>query len=130
MADRSPEKAASPQGHTSLRLCANFFAPLRLCESHNGDGLPLVFAPGSRHRGRPMAPRPSRLAPHERTIHPAAFVALMALLMSLQALAIDAMLPALDEIASDLGTANPNDRQLVVGVFLMAAGAFSLIPGA
>jgi DHA1 family bicyclomycin/chloramphenicol resistance-like MFS transporter len=71
-----------------------------------------------------------RLAPHERTIHPAAFVALMALLMSLQALAIDAMLPALDEIAADLGTANPNDRQLVVGVFLMAAGAFSLIPGA
>ena len=71
-----------------------------------------------------------RLSPHERTIHPAAFVALMALLMSLQALAIDAMLPALDEIAADLGTANPNDRQLVVGVFLMAAGAFSLIPGA
>jgi len=71
-----------------------------------------------------------RLPPHQRSIHPAAFVALMALLMSLQALAIDAMLPALDEMAADLGTASPNDRQLVVGVFLMAAGAFSLIPGA
>ncbi|MCA1661159.1 MAG: multidrug effflux MFS transporter [Novosphingobium sp.] len=71
-----------------------------------------------------------RLLPHQRTIGPAAFVALMALLMSLQALAIDAMLPALDEIAAELGTGSPNDRQLVVGVFLMAAGAFSLIPGA
>ena len=71
-----------------------------------------------------------RPAPHERTIHPAAFVALMALLMSLQALAIDAMLPALGQIATDLKTSDPNDRQLVVGIFLMAAGAFSLIPGA
>ena len=58
------------------------------------------------------------------------FVALMAMLMALQALAIDAMLPALGQIAEDLGTANPNDRQLVVGTFLMASGAFSLLPGA
>lgn len=77
-----------------------------------------------------MPARAASLPPHERTLHPAAFVALMALLMSLQALAIDAMLPALAQIASDLGTANPNDRQLIVGVFLMAAGAFSLVPGA
>ncbi|HUQ14283.1 MAG TPA: MFS transporter, partial [Novosphingobium sp.] len=58
------------------------------------------------------------------------FVALMAGLMSLQALAIDAMLPALADIAADLGARDPNDRQLVVGTFLMAAGAFSLLPGA
>jgi DHA1 family bicyclomycin/chloramphenicol resistance-like MFS transporter len=76
-----------------------------------------------------QAPSP-RVPHHQRTIHPAAFVALMAMLMSLQALAIDAMLPALAQIAGELGTANPNDRQLVVGVFLMAAGAFSLVPGA
>jgi DHA1 family bicyclomycin/chloramphenicol resistance-like MFS transporter len=58
------------------------------------------------------------------------FVALMAALMALQALAIDAMLPALAEIARDLGARHPNDRQLVVGTFLMAAGAVSLLPGA
>lgn len=70
------------------------------------------------------------ILPHERTIGPAAFVALMAMLMALQALAIDAMLPALGEIAAQLGAPDPNDRQLVVGLFLMAAGAASLVPGA
>jgi len=71
-----------------------------------------------------------RIPPHERTIHPAGFVALMAMIMALQALAIDSMLPALGQIAEQLGAATANDRQLVVGVFLMAAGGFSLIPGA
>ena len=77
-----------------------------------------------------MPARAPRVPPHERTIHPAAFVALMAMLMALQAFAIDSMLPALGQIAGDLGTHNPNDRQLVVGIFLLAAGAASLIPGA
>lgn len=40
------------------------------------------------------------------------------------------MLPALGVIASDLGQTDPNARQLVVGVFLIAAGFGSLIPGA
>lgn len=57
------------------------------------------------------------------------FVALMAMTMALQALAIDAMLPALGHIAHDLNVADPNRRQLVVGVFLVAAGFGSLIPG-
>jgi DHA1 family bicyclomycin/chloramphenicol resistance-like MFS transporter len=57
------------------------------------------------------------------------FVAMMAMLMALQALAIDAMLPALGEIARDLGVSDPNHRQLVVGVYLLAAGVFSLVPG-
>jgi DHA1 family bicyclomycin/chloramphenicol resistance-like MFS transporter len=42
------------------------------------------------------------------------FVALMALSMSLVALAIDAMLPALAEIATDLSVVDDNDRQLVI----------------
>ncbi len=42
------------------------------------------------------------------------FVALMALSMSLVALAIDAMLPALSQIAGDLGVKEENDRQLVI----------------
>ena len=57
------------------------------------------------------------------------FVAMMAATMALQALAIDAMLPALGQIAHELGVSNPNHRQLVVGVFLVAAGIGSLLPG-
>lgn len=57
------------------------------------------------------------------------FVGLMAAMMALQALAIDVMLPGLAAIASDLGAASPNDRQLVIGVFLVASGAFALFPG-
>ena len=57
------------------------------------------------------------------------FVAMMAATMSLQALAVDVMLPALGMIAHDLGVSNPNHRQLVVGVFLVAAGFGSLLPG-
>lgn len=61
---------------------------------------------------------------------PAEFIALMAMLMALQALAIDSMLPALGQIAQDLHVADPNRRQLVVGIFLVAAGIGALIPGA
>ena len=57
------------------------------------------------------------------------FIALMAALMSLNALAIDGMLPALDEIAGSMGVTDPNRRQLVVGVYLLATGIGSLIPG-
>ncbi|WP_288115405.1 multidrug effflux MFS transporter [Novosphingobium sp.] len=64
-----------------------------------------------------------------RTIGERETIAMMALLMALQALAVDAMLPALGRIAADLGAADPNDRQLVVGVFLLASGFASLFPG-
>jgi DHA1 family bicyclomycin/chloramphenicol resistance-like MFS transporter len=42
------------------------------------------------------------------------FVALMALMISLVALAIDTMLPALAQIGADFGVADPNDNQLVI----------------
>lgn len=71
------------------------------------------------------APTPRHKALGERE-----FIAMMAMLMALQALAIDAMLPGLAQIAHDFGVADPNRRQLVVGVFLVAAGIGSLIPGA
>ena len=58
------------------------------------------------------------------------FVALMAMIMALQALCIDAMLPALGIMAQELGVRDPNDRQLVVGVYLIAAGIGALFPGA
>ena len=57
------------------------------------------------------------------------FVAMMALLQALQALAIDAMLPAMGVISDDLGGGDPNNRQLVVGLFLLGAGLGALIPG-
>ena len=59
----------------------------------------------------------------------AEFIALMAAIMSLGALAIDSMLPALDAIAQTFGIDDPNRRQLVVGVYLLASGVGSLVPG-
>lgn len=59
----------------------------------------------------------------------AEFVFLMASLMALQALAIDVMLPALAVMADELGVANANDRQLVIGVFLVSSGVFALFSG-
>ncbi len=61
---------------------------------------------------------------------PREFIVLMAMTMALQAMCIDAMLPALGQIAAELHVSDPNRRQLVVGVFLFAAGFGSLVPGA
>lgn len=58
------------------------------------------------------------------------FVAMMASFQALQALAIDVMLPALGAISNDLHLADPNQRQLIIGVFLICAGLGSLFPGA
>ena len=57
------------------------------------------------------------------------FVALLAMLMALQALGVDAMLPALDRIGRDLHLASANQRQLVIGVFLISSGLTALLPG-
>ena len=57
------------------------------------------------------------------------FVLLLASLMALQALAIDVMLPALAVMVDELGVASSNDRQLVIGVFLVSSGAFALFSG-
>ena len=54
----------------------------------------------------------------------------MAMLQALQALAIDSMLPALGVMAQDLGVAGSNQRQLVIGAFLVGSGLGSLLPGA
>ncbi|MDN3646388.1 multidrug effflux MFS transporter [Pontixanthobacter aestiaquae] len=56
-------------------------------------------------------------------------IVLMALLMSLQAFGIDAMLPALGQIAGEMG-ADGNDRQFVIGAYFLGAGAGALFPGA
>ncbi|HEU4651767.1 MAG TPA: multidrug effflux MFS transporter [Croceibacterium sp.] len=66
----------------------------------------------------------------DRALGQRELVVMLALLMSLQALAIDGMLPALDTIASDLGAGGGNRRQLVVATYLLAGGIGTLIPGA
>lgn len=71
----------------------------------------------------PAEPKPFAMSERE-------FVGLMAMLQALQALAIDVMLPGLGVIAQDLHASDPNDRQLVIGVFLMCSGIGSLFPGA
>lgn len=56
-------------------------------------------------------------------------IVLMALLMSLQAFGIDAMLPALGEMAGEFGT-DGNRRQLVIGAYFLGAGIGAFFPGA
>lgn len=56
-------------------------------------------------------------------------VVMLAMLQALHAFAVDAMLPALGVISSELNVADPNKRQLVIGMFLLGLGLGSLIPG-
>ncbi|MDP3674565.1 MAG: multidrug effflux MFS transporter [Novosphingobium sp.] len=56
-------------------------------------------------------------------------VTLLAFTQALQALAIDAMLPGIGTIASDLNASDPNQRQWIVGVFLIGCGVGALVPG-
>lgn len=57
------------------------------------------------------------------------FIALQATLMALTAFAIDAMLPALPDIAAQLSPANPNRAQLIVTSFVLGMGIGTLFAG-
>ncbi len=57
------------------------------------------------------------------------FVALIAMLFATIAFSIDAMLPALPEIARELTPAAPNRAQLILTTFLFGMGAATLIAG-
>jgi len=57
------------------------------------------------------------------------FIALMALLMSLVALAIDTMLPALAVIGEDLGVSNANHNQLVISVIFLGLAFGQILYG-
>ena len=82
-------------------------------------------------RNEPLAggERPIAKAAHGRRIGERELIWMMALLMACNAFGIDAILPARDELAITLGAAG-NDRQFVVGVYLLAAGIGTLVPGA
>ena len=72
------------------------------------------------------APRPSAVRP-ELGIRE--FVGLMAALMAMTALSIDAMLPALPAIGANLGVDAANDRQWVISAFLFGFGAAQIVHG-
>src|SRR3954454_21845135 len=57
------------------------------------------------------------------------FVALMAGLMALNALAIDAMVPALPAIGRALHVATENERQLVVSLYVFGFGTTQIVCG-
>ena len=57
------------------------------------------------------------------------FIVLMASLMSIVALSIDALLPALPEIGSSLGITNANDNQLLITMIFLGLGFGQLIFG-
>ena len=68
--------------------------------------------------------------PHAKVIGERELIFLVALMMSIHALSIDGMLPALDNMARELHVIDGNKRQLVVAVFLLCGGLGTLLPGA
>jgi len=90
------------------------------------SGEPMGKGPAmaSSHTSAPLSSGPARKALGETEL-----MWMMAMLMALNAFGIDAILPALDALAADLAVSG-NDRQFVIGVFLLTGGIGSLVPGA
>lgn len=59
----------------------------------------------------------------------AEFVAMVAALMALGALGVDAMLPALPEIGAQLGAPTENAQQFVISIYLIGLGVGQLVHG-
>lgn len=74
-------------------------------------------------------PNRSSAAPDRAPIGFVEFVGLVAALMSLTAMGIDSMLPALPAIGDALHVANPNSRQYVIGTFVLGFGIAQLAHG-
>ena len=68
-------------------------------------------------------------APPERTPSLPEFVGLMALMQSLVALTIDAMITALQELGVTLEIAHPNDAQIVIGLLFLGLALGQLLFG-
>ena len=65
----------------------------------------------------------------EFALGPKEFVGMMASLMAMNALAIDAMLPALGFISRDYGLSDPNARQWIVSAYLIGTGLGAVFYG-
>ena len=68
-------------------------------------------------------------APAARDITRLEFITLLAAMMSLNALAIDVMLPALPHIGDALGVASDNERQYVISAYMLGFGFAQLAFG-
>ncbi|MGK0267034.1 MAG: DHA1 family bicyclomycin/chloramphenicol resistance-like MFS transporter [Maricaulis sp.] len=71
------------------------------------------------------SPSPEPVLPVART----ELVAMLVAMTAIVALSVDLMLPALGEIASDLGAAQANDRQYIVTLYLAGFGLSQLVYG-
>jgi DHA1 family bicyclomycin/chloramphenicol resistance-like MFS transporter len=80
-------------------------------------------------KGPAMAATLASPLPARRRLGETELMWMMAMLMALNAFGIDAILPALDALAADLSVSG-NDRQFVIGVYLLTAGMGALVPGA
>ena len=67
--------------------------------------------------------------PPGRSISQVELISLLAMLAATVAFSIDAMLPALPAIGSDLSPADPKRAQLVIGAFVFGMGAGTLFAG-
>ena len=70
-----------------------------------------------------------RIGAPQEPLSQAEFVALVAMLFSTIALAIDAMLPALPDIAAQLSPDAPNRAQLIITSFVLGMGLGTLVTG-
>jgi MFS transporter, DHA1 family, multidrug resistance protein len=75
------------------------------------------------------APAPQEPARSALPIGKAEFIALAAALMALNAMAIDIMLPGLQQIGAALGVADENSRQYVITAYVVGFGAAQLAYG-
>ncbi|MFM7403891.1 MAG: multidrug effflux MFS transporter [Erythrobacter sp.] len=80
-------------------------------------------------KGPHMATLAAPSIPARKSLGETELLWMMALLMALNAFGIDAILPALDALAAELSVEG-NDRQFVIGVYLLAGGIGALMPGA
>ena len=67
--------------------------------------------------------------PAKKSIGPRELTVMMASLMALNALAIDAMLPAFPAMVRGFGLTDPNQIQYVISTFLAGTGIGALIYG-
>ena len=76
-----------------------------------------------------MDPTPARITDDAPLMGFREFVTLMAALMAINALSIDAMLPVLPQIGASLDLATENQQQWIVTAYLLGFGAAQLIYG-
>ena len=67
--------------------------------------------------------------PQKKTASQTEFIIILSMMMALTALSIDAMLPALGVISSELQVSNPNDRQLIVTLIFFGQAVGQLFFG-